>query len=313
MPVEVFAQYPVMTWTAKGAAPLAFPCDSVAEDWVSRIVEHERPYRKGAKLDDTNEKARRWKLNCTFDNSIGEVGLDASIAIYPDLLNRLLKSFDVHETGNLVLSTRGAVRARAGTYSRVESQDFRDGAKLELTFIEDNEDAVDQRALKDPQVRATARRLAEQTQFSAEASGAWDDDFSDLIEFASELEGLMAAPGRALDDLEAQVRRNRRAVERAVNAGEKLGKEVDGVLADPQGATTTRLMRTFSDREAQAADEKTSSLPRLIPYVVPADTDLYSLAAKLGQDAAKLLEVNAARIDDPLFLAAGDVIRIFAS
>ena len=64
---------------------------------------------------------------------------------------------------------------------------------------------------------------------------------------------------------------------------------------------------------AQAADEKTSSLPRLIPYVVPADTDLYSLAAKLGQDAAKLLEVNAARIDDPLFLAAGDVIRIFAS
>ncbi len=308
---EIFEQYEVCSWTVSDRDTIAFPVITVKEERGKRIVEHERPFRPGAKLDDTDWGARRWVLTVTFDNSIEEEGIPADPPLYPTVLNRLLDSYDETETGDLVLPTRGTKRCRLAHYSRIEAPEEDDAAVCEFTFVEDSEDVVDLDSLGNPTVRATAVRLAEQAEFSGAVVGGWDTNISSLTEFASELEGALVAPGRALEDVNSIARRNRRAIQRVQRAQERLGKDVGGVFNDPEGSTPIRELRRLDDRQAQAVDERTSGRPKATTFEVTADTDIFSVAASIGQDPVELLDLNAARIDDPMDLRAGDTIRVF--
>jgi hypothetical protein len=56
-PTAIFEQYPVASFAVRGD-PIYFAVESIEEDGGNRIVRRRRPYRDGAKLDDTgsNEK-----------------------------------------------------------------------------------------------------------------------------------------------------------------------------------------------------------------------------------------------------------------
>ena len=310
---EIFEQYEVCSWKVADRDLIAVPVIKIREERGKRIVEHERPYRPGAKLDDTDWEVRRWILTVKFDNSIEEEGIPADPPLYPTILNRLLDSYDEKETGDLVLPTRGTRRCRLKGYSRVETPEEDDAAVCEFTFFEDSEDVIDLDSLDNPTVRATAVRLSEQTTFSSQGVSGWDTNSSSLTEFASELEGLLLAPGRAVEDVNSVARRNRRAIQRVQRAQEQLGRDVGGIYNDPEGSTPIRELRRLDDLQAQAVDERTSGRPKTTLHNITANTDIFSVAADIGQDPNELMDLNAARIEDPLDLRAGDTIRIFES
>jgi hypothetical protein len=209
--VDYFKEYGPATWTV-GGTKLGFPVFSIDEEGGNRIVLHERPRRDGAKLDDTGSKPRRFSFEAIFDNGLlalpdAELTLNdinGGLQLYPDVLNAMCDSWDFHDTGDLFVPTRGKVRARAETYTRNESANIRNFARVRFTFVVDNEDSLDATAFTPPSVSASAISVAKVMEEEAEKSGAWDGSIADLMEFANNIEGLANAPGDFLADVEAQ-------------------------------------------------------------------------------------------------------------
>lgn len=309
----IFEQYPIGRWQVGDSEALVFPVVSVAEQGGNRVIAHERPGRDGAKLDDTGSKPRQWAVTAIFHNGIEEPGLEANTELlYPFTLRKLIQSFAIHETGTFTIPTVGRVRARVSDYSRRESPDDDDVALVDMTVMEDNEDAVDQAVFEQPSVSATVLRLAEQTRFSAQSSGVWSDAFSDLRTAAAEIEGLMRAPGRAAGDVAAGARAHRRVMQSMVSTAREQARQDGGQFVDPAGSQVERQLSELIDREAAAEDERFRSRPRVQPFVVDVErTSIYEIAARFDQDATELLELNASRVSDPFSLTRGQVVRIF--
>jgi hypothetical protein len=309
---EIFAHYPTASWRVGDGEPLFFPVVDVTETGGNRIVQHERPHRAGAKLEDTGSKARAWAVTVLFNNSMQE-GVQNGVPLYPQRLRQILRSFDIHETGTLVLPTVGKVRARAETYERKESPEQQDSAAFSCNWIEDNEEALERAALNPPSVVATLRKLAEQTKNTLDRNGVSDHGLS-LTEFAAEVEGLLLAPGRRVQDIGAVVRGHRRAISRMIDAATTAANQGGGFFSEPRGSEMQRQLRILMDREAQAEDERTASRPRTKAFVIDVEeTSLYEVAARLDQDAEELMDLNAARVADPFYLTRGEVIRVYES
>jgi prophage DNA circulation protein len=311
--MAIFEDYPVASWEVGGRDAIAFPIGDITETGGNRIVAHERAFRDGAKLDDTGSKPRKWSFQALFNNSLEE-GVRDGVPLYPQVLRLVLRSFDTHETGNLILPTIGKVRARAEDYSRKETRESQDSATLDLVFTEDNEEALDRAQLNPPSVMATLVRLAEQTVFSAPKNGAWHADLSTLRERCNEITTLLAAPGRTVADIGAVSRAHRRAIASVFESLTTLAKQTNGLFAGGRGAENHRQAKQLLDREAQAESERTSTRPATRAYVVDVEEcSLWDVAARVDQAIDDLLELNAARIDDPFLLTRGQVLRVYES
>jgi prophage DNA circulation protein len=309
----VFEQYPIGSWQVPGGDVIEFAVVDITESGGQRIVPHRRPHRPGAKLESTGEKERTWNVTLLFNNSLTE-GVVDGVPLYPQRLRQLLRSFKVPETGTLVLPTTGKVRARPDAYERRETSAERDTATLVCTWIEDNEESLERAALNPPSVVATLVKLAEQTEFTAQRQGLHTPELISLTEFASQVEGLLLAPGRAVSDLGSVIKAHRRAIQRMVDAATTAANDTGGLFSEPKGSETQRQLRILLDRESLAENERTSARPRPKSFVIDVEvTSLYEVAARVGQPVDELMDLNSARIADPFYLTRGQVILIFES
>lgn len=309
--MTVFEQYPVASWKVGSLPALKFPVSKISESGGNRIVKRERPYRDGAKLDDTGSNAKQWTLTVVFDNGVDEEGLDESKPLYPDVLNELIASFDTHEAGDLVIPTRGRVRARAESYQRDETESERDEGVVSFTFTEDNEDNVGSNAFEPMSINASANRLTEQTVFSATSEGAWGTSLADLNEFAGELEALANYPGDTVANIDSQVSIVIGAANRVGRAFTRESEENRNMLNDPQMSLTQRKLEETKDMAARARAEAYKGRPRLVPYFVTGDTDLFAIAALLNMAAEDIIELN--RAIDPFNVIRGTTVNVMES
>lgn len=284
----------------------------------NRIVEHQRPYRDGAKCDDTGSLPRRWTVEAVFNNSIQEDGLDPNTPLYPDLMQRVLDLFDLHETGDLFHPIDGKVRARAQSYERATNVEEVDTGRVTLVFVEDNEDDVDAEAFARPSVNGAVSAMADSLSATAQQEDVWIKDLAtidpsalegassgglSLGEFCAEIEGLMRAPGERTAAIQAQVRAARRSLASVL----RTAREVTGFDTP---TNTILAAERLLDVTAYATSEKTDQMPRRIPYIVRESTTIFAIAADLRQPPDALLEINDQRIDDPFHVEPG-VIRVF--
>jgi len=315
--MNVQERFPVASFTV-GSEWVDFPIEDDSLSGGNRIVEHARPYRDGAKLDDTGSQPRRWTLNAIFNNTIREPGIPEDPALYPDVMNKVIEFFNRHETGDLSVPVDGKVRARAHSYQRSHSRDEVDTGRLVLTFIEDNEDNVDAASFSRPSVYGSAVRLAEITHFTAEQEGVWSGDLQDLLEFCAELEGLMRAPGEYTAAVALQVRSAHRAMRSVLQTAQTVAQgndesqqQTNAILATYGVPVNTILqLQRMLDVTAYATSEKNGQMPRPIPYVVRQPTTIYGIAADVRQPVAALLEINEQRIEDPFAIEPG-TYRVF--
>jgi len=303
---------PILSWKSDSmSAEIKWACESIHEERGKRIVEQERAYRPGAKLDSTNWKARRWRIKSCFNNTLQEDGLEDTPVLFPDRLNALVRSFDLEETGTLTLPTVGRKRCKLTFYSRNDEVDGSDEANCEFLFVEDSEDIIDLDSLEEPQVNATIVRLAQQSVFSMERLGSLNDGTVDLTTWASQMESLLLAPGRALEDIKTQGRRNRRAIERVQRAERTLGKQVDGLFNGQESHEAQQELRRLSDLQARAIAEKNADRPDTRLHKVNAHCTLFDVASDLRQDLQALFELNRGVVEDVLDLTPGQPVVVF--
>lgn len=304
--LDLFEKSPIARWIA-GPYDVKFPVQSIREQGGNRIVEHKRPFREGAKLDDTGGEPFIWTVTAVFNNTIDE-DLGNSEPLYPNVLNRLIEALaSVHETGNLHLPTRSAVRARPKTWDRTEDPESRDHATLVITFIEDNEDAVTRTALKEPAVAAQMNNLATQAAFTAASQGSFA--LADLQEAAENLQNLMQAPGRVIDDITRAAERVKNICKRTLQVLETENQRLSAFVSAPQRSELARQLYAIFDLASAAPYQKNAARgipPRI--YIVPGDTDIYTLASTLKIDPDVILDLNF--IADPLYIRAGTKLRI---
>ncbi len=311
----VFDKFALASFAVSNGNSVAFPVHKIQQDGANRLIERERPYRDGAKLDDTGSKARRWTMECVFHNSITEPGLDVfnkGINLYPDSLNDLLIIFDFHETGDLMVPTIGMVRAKAEDYSRVEDVNLVDGATLSLVFVEDNEDTVDFRSITSPTINAQGNRLALKTEFDAQSAGIDSFNLNSLEEAASSLEQAANAPGDAVDDVRKQANRVRHNAERVESAFSQAGQEGRDLLLDPTSTDVGRALIELVDVSARATNDPRRGRPRIVSVITTVDTSMLEISSVARQRYSDLLAINTA-IPNALLIPRGSVVKIFAN
>lgn len=312
---EILSTAQPFSWQVPGRAKITFPVESARQEGGNRLVPHERPYRDGSRHDDTGSKAVRYTLTCSFFTGCEEPGVDGD-NLYPALLDELIASFDVHETGTLTLPTRGERRCRAESYAREEGFGERDTAAVTLVFVEDNEDDITAVSFNSPSARSVAQTEAQQATFSLGASGVYDEDVVNLQELAAGLESIAAAPGDRLEELEAQGRSIDLAcarVERAFTTTPgRASTEQESLLRAPGASLPARQLARLRDTSARALTERVSSEPRIVTRVYRRTVSLLTVGAELGQDIERLLQLNA-KYENPLAIPAGKPIRVIQS
>jgi hypothetical protein len=305
----IFEQYPLCTWEVPGYK-VPIPVKSISERGGNRLVRRNRQNRNGAKLDDTGSVEKTWTLEVDFFNGNTEEGIPVA-DLYPDVLNFLVKSFDVHETGTLTLPTVGRKRCRAESYDRKETFEEIDTGIVTLTFIEDNEDNLTSSSFTAPSARSVSRRLAEITTFSAEQNGvSLSDSSAGISELASQIETLINSPFEYFGDLQAQADSVVALCGRLEDIHASRRTQVGELLAMPPGARAVRGLVELRDKAARVVDEKQSALPRLVPYVVPSQRSIFDIAAELGQDPMALMSANP-NLGDPLAIPARATVKVF--
>ena len=309
----IFEDYPAAAWKVGDDPAIYFPIEGqLSEKGGNRLVRHKRPYRKGAKLDSTGQNEREWTFTATFNNTLVEPGIDNPRALYPFVLRDMIASFALQETGTLTLPTIGDVRARAESYVRIEDSAERQEAKLQLCFVEDNEESAAAISFQQPSVRSTVEGLAEQTTFSAQSVAGLDLDLVQAKRKSISIAQLLTAPGRALADLQSIVTDARRSLLRIQANQESFARAVGANHDEPRGSEFWRNLIRLQDLEAKSTDEKFASRPRVRAFVIDVErTSIYEVAARLKQDASELLDLNSERVSDPFDLERGDVIRVF--
>jgi hypothetical protein len=310
---EIFSEYKPAQFTVGGLS-FGFPVLKIDEMGSNRLIERERPYRDGAKLDDTGAKATRWTFECIFENSITDEGLgtiNQGRNLYPDVLNGIIELFKIHETGDLVIPTVGKRRCRAEAYRRLEDSSQRDCAMLTLVFTEDNEDSVNSSSIQAPTAGANARQLASSTEFDANAAGSLSDTFLQLREAMIELEELAAAPGSTIQSIrntnalvESKALRTKQNFQRPGRTGRDL-------LLDPSNSRVERKLVQMTELSAKAANEARRGRPKLVQVIFREDTSLFRVSIVVGQPFEDLLEVNPNL--DPFFIRFGTIVNVYAS
>lgn len=314
----VFENYPPMQFTVAGLT-LAFPVLRIQQTGGNRIVERERPYRDGAKLDDTGSKAIRWTVDALFNNSVivgtqGEAQINAingGIPLYPDVLNLLIVNFDFHETGDLVVPTTGPARARADSYSRTETFEERDQAIASFVFCEDNEDSVDFRSISAPSGGANGARLAATTELDTQSIGSLSDALTSLQTSLLELEDFVNAPGDAAQDIEAAALRVEGSARRANRTFSEAGRPGRDLFLDPANSRASRKLAIAIDLAARERNTARRGQPRLTQVVFRNATTIFRIGAVLGQDPGDLIGINPDI--DPNFIPAGTLVKVFVT
>jgi prophage DNA circulation protein len=272
---------------------------------AARIVQQIRPYRHGAKLDTTGAEPNVWSLKAVFNNSI-DIEDDDTTPQFPDRILALEQCARDLECGDFTHPVDGVFRARIHRVSRSLPEDATDTAFATLVVIEDNEEGVDAASIQ-AAIRGSAIRLGEQTSFTTQLEGdGWNGSVEDLKEFLAELEGLMRAPGRCADDIDAKVRSIVNAADSVLKARDETQREDSRRLAEGPAPGTRVALERLIDRVHGANDEQNGGRPRAIRYLVRRATDIYAIAADVKQPVSALLELNAQRIEDPFAIPAGE-------
>lgn len=313
IPEEIFEKYPPAQFTVAGQT-LAFPVMRIRETGGNRIIERERPYRDGAKLDDTGSKAKRWILEAVFNNSLLEKDISAinnGEALYPTVLNSLIINFDEHETGDLLVPTVGVQRVRAEAYERVEAFDERDQAVVSFTFCEDNEDSVGFRSITAPSGAGNAKRLAASTELDAQSFGSWSEALLELETALLELEDLINAPGDLLLDIEAAALRIEGLARRAIRTFSEASRPGRNLFLDPANSRGPRKLTQAEDLAARARATARRARPQTTTVVFQTSTSIFRIAGIVGQDVGDLLAINPDV--DPNFIPAQTPVKVLVT
>jgi len=311
---DLFEGMPLCVWRVRGKPDIPLSVQRIVEDFEGGVVERNRPFRKGAKLENLSRRKFIWALEILFVNNSEEPGISQTDN-YPNICNDFCASAEIEETGTLILGTRGPVRAQIKSYRRTEDSELRDCALVSATFWEDNEDDTTTTSFSLPLARSSAASIASACTDACVEAGVFSDDVASLNELAAGLENLANAPFEFADDMQAQAKAvistAGRVIDTFADRTQQATTETGGLLLHPESCRATALLRSLIDVAARAVPSVPAGERTPKPVVTTRPATIFQLAALHKQSITTLLRLNKKLAANPYAVPAGTTVRIF--
>lgn len=302
---KIFLTYPPAKWTPDGFGGIEFYVLDIDESGGNRLAPRERPYRDGAKVDDIGSKAIVWQFVAIFNNTIEE-------GLYPDRLNELIEWTGKHVTGDLIVPTRGLVRAKAEGYSRKEIASELDQAILTLSFIEDNEDGVGAQNFTSPSAAGSTDNVADETIFDSQSEGMWNGSIQNLKQFSSQLQGLANAPGQYAQDLETAHNTMVGEVENIINTFSDITEDGRSTLLNPSSTKAQRDLELLKELAGQSRQDARQGQKKIITKKYIVEMNILQIATLEDQQVEDLIKING-QIENLLSIPPNTPVRMYSN
>lgn len=307
---DQFADEPVCAFLADGGELVPIVLVTLTEETEYRIIERERPYCNGAKLDTTGRKKSIFTLETAWFDGNEEPDVPQA-GYYPDYLDALIDSFDSEVAGTLKLPLRPPLRVRCKSYRRAEKFDERSLAAVSFTFWTDNEDSVTAASFTKNSPTVAVPLIYANFSDAAQLVGLVSADVVDLAGLIAALSNALAiGVGVALAAL--SVVDTVASIEASfTNQTTDVGVDVGRILSDPESWYAARLLRRLAAQAAAAALLTSSTAPADVTQIVyfKEDVSMFDIAGRMHQEVDKLLTLNPS-YDNPFLIPAGSPIRI---
>lgn len=312
-----FSKWPPITWTVGGKTHL-IPQITFKSTFGNRLAAHKRPYRKGARHDNTGAEPVSWEITLAAGRTVHEFDPRVPSDYYPTGYTALIDSFGIEETGTLI-TPFGEKRCKAanGMASWGRADQGVDAVGITLTFIEDNEDDTDLGSFS----LATARtagpgQVDTFLGFAAQSGAGAGDFFESLTAAARDLQALANYPGEAIGEMVTRIEIITTSVADVIDAfasaPEGAVEEMGALLQDPLAGPALRKLEELLDTACRAAEDEARRRGKARTVrTYDRDVSIYDVAAELEQDCVDLMAINTA-IPDFFLIPRATPIQVFA-
>lgn len=283
---------------------VTFDFVSAKDDHANDLDEQKFPNRPGTRV------VPRGRVGTTIDVMAIFIEDD-----YPEKMNDLIAQLDdggvVKKLVHPVFGTINAACKRFTVTHDIE--DARDSGSVTITFVEDNDEEAGPRA-----VTSTTPARANQVRTLGDSVLVALSTFQAALEIQNSeiglaVTGAVNAASSIADSLEADFA-NLSVIEIQATTNGGLAKcdAATVLLADYETTEQYDLAAALLEMAhalRALAQDLIDQRPPLSVYVVPATTNLLSLAHALGADAEELLALNS--IPDPSSIVAGSKVRAY--
>lgn len=314
---EQFAKWPPMTWTVGGRTHQV-PIQTLKRTVSNRLAPHKRPYRKGARHDNTGPDPVSWEVTMIAGVNAHVFFPSIPADYYPNGIKALELSFELEETGTLV-TPYGEKRCKASSCLTMwdrRGEAGTDGQATALVWVEDNEDDTDLAAFEPPTARvAGSGQVDAFLGFAAQAGAGAGDFFDSMKEAMRELKAIANYPGEAIQQMVTRVAIVTGAVKSTVDAyaSAPVGtlNTMSALLNDPLAGPALRKLEQIVDTACKAAEDEArrNNGARTIKYY-DRTVSIFEVAVDVSQSAKELMKINPTL--DPYEIQRGKPVAVFA-
>ena len=188
--------------------------------------------------------------------------------------------------------------------------DRQDCEILSVSWKEDNENKLANPSTS-AGVRANLAYQVEQARFECEREGIWDGAWEDITLLASQVEAIVAAPGKFLEDVNHKAQRLVRAVDSLMHSFQRATGGRDKLLG-PEGSAAYRQLFGLRELASNSETEARGLSQKVVTWRAPFDGSIWAICQAAGwqdQDPEQLLHINPT-IPDPNWITRGAAIKV---
>lgn len=315
MAADTFTLFGPARWTPLDRSrTFALALTSNRQSFERRIVERKRPGLDGAPLDDAGANPKPFDLRAIFANGHGVK--DVPDPAYPDYHRDFLDALEQKGKGTstLYVPGRGEKRVRLRRYETGQTTDARDVEFVDLIFTSDLEDEHPSAgSFTLPSAKSAGPVLARKLLDDGHALGIGGDLFDAIGAFVARVTAAATSPFDSAADMQARVGELIGHIERCEKKLAALpGPGLFSPLAPVDAAATLvglALLKDNARRLVSATFGEASVVPRSFPVTL----SIFDVAAKLGQDPGKLVQLNVRRVPSLFAIPAGFPVLVEAA
>ncbi len=302
---DVLAQLVGASWRG-----VPFPCTKFSRSFSQDQSEHKWPDRDGGHVEATGRNLMMFKFSIPFRNGVapGKNEGFGGLTLYPDQYQRFEAAFLDRSSGVLIHPELGAVTVKPREWSSDVAAEHRDGADVECTFIEseDDEDTL-------------SKLVQSESALSTAVTSAADLDTL-LFEFnVAQQNQPLPAPGVSFSDMMRSVQA---AIDTPTLLSKQIGGQIDQISASLNGVTEAlqRADSTLLWPIVQAVNNLTGAVIDLRTQLLTSGnpirqlratvTTLAALTVATGNTIEELIKLNPLLAEE-VSIDAGTAVRYY--
>lgn len=285
------------------------------------LAEHKRVGIDGGSVEATGRNPLVFSVKALFRNHItfDKKKYNIKVPLFPEQYSMFMKACTDRSTGKLVTPHMGEFTVKIRKMNTSLVPNVRDGADVELEFVETGEDAKIQVNEISGAKQAAADLDAKHLFEMPKDSGGGGLSFGDVMDAMDKVNSVVSRADLLVKRAVGVVKRTVYRVNRVADSAKRVGKTANQLLNGTTlrqataSSLTTDIVKTVKACEKTKAAVNKSQRPKDTgaskPYTVPSDMSLAGVSAAVKQGPADVLAKNPGLAGLPV-IPKGTVVTV---